>query len=106
MSTKSQIAKEFKRLETYNFDVYNFGDKRPLRRGQKGWLDVVILNTKYLIFVEIKSSDTKDKLSDQQKRLAMRLSGIAAINKTVYYFQCHTVDEAKNLVDRILQNKL
>jgi Holliday junction resolvase len=103
---KAEISKELKRLEDYGFDVFSFGDKRSLRRGQKGWLDNVILNNKYLIFIETKTTVTKDKLSLEQKKLASRLSNIAALNKTVYYIQLKSLQEAKNLVDRILQNKL
>jgi len=106
MSTKADINKAFRYLENFDYTVLSFGDNKPGRRGQAGGVDNIIFNKKYLIFVEIKSKDTGDKLSDKQKDTALKLSSIAALNRTVYYFQIKTVSEAIDLRNRIIARKL
>ena len=102
--TKNEIAKEFLRLKKFGFKVKSFGDNRSLRRGQTGFVDSVIFNKKFLIFIEIKIG--KDTFSDEQKQTAEYISSIAAINKTVHYFNVVDLKGSKLLVDRILTGDL
>uniref|UniRef100_A0A6H2A2P8 VRR-NUC domain-containing protein n=1 Tax=viral metagenome TaxID=1070528 RepID=A0A6H2A2P8_9ZZZZ len=106
MATKAKIGGIFRGLDKYGYKVKSFGDNRSLRKGQSGWIDVVIYNYKYFICIEIKTTDTKDKFSDEQKETAKMLSSIMAINKTFYYQVIRTEKEANNYFDRILAQDL
>ena len=104
--TKSTICKLFRKLDNYNFQVFSFGDRRPLRTGAKNFCDIVILNHRILCFIEIKTTSTNDKLRGEQEKTAKNLSSIMSINKSVFYFRVNNLLEAKRLQERILKNDL
>ena len=106
MTTKADINKTFRYLESFDYTVLSFGDNKPGRKGSAGGVDNILFNKKNLIFVETKTADTKDKLSEKQKNTAIKLSSIMAINKTVYYFQITDITQATKLVEDILTKKL
>lgn len=106
MTTKREIAKEFRKLTKFGYKVKTFGDNRRGRNSQTGWVDTVIYNAKYFVCIEVKTNDTKDKFSEEQKETAKLLSSIMARNKTFYYEIIRTLAEARNLQERILREKL
>lgn len=103
---KSDIAKKLRNLEKYGYSVIAFGDKRPGRKAAKDWVDVVIFNRKYLCFVEVKTSSTKDKFSEGQLETAVKLSSIATVNKTVRYNVLKDIKQTDNFIKNLLGNSL
>jgi hypothetical protein len=105
-TTKSLIGKEFRRLQDYNYKVFSFGDNRRGRMGQAGWVDNLIISNKYVVFIETKTQDTKDRLNERQKTTGEILSNLSTINKSLHYRVVRTLPEAKRLVELILEGKL
>jgi Holliday junction resolvase-like predicted endonuclease len=105
-SPKSEISKAFVKLKQFGYSVLNFNSNRKFGSNMAGFVDSVIFNKKYFIAIEVKTTETKDKKSDEQKDTAEKLSSIMAINKTFYYFIVKNLNDAKGLVDKILSNKL
>lgn len=103
---KNNIAKIFAKLRDFNFDVFNFSDNRALRSSQKNFVDYLIISHKYLLFVEVKSKATKDKMRGEQVKLAERLSHLSTLNKSIHYRIIQTEKEALNLMEKLLQNQL
>lgn len=106
MGTKKEIGEIFRSLEKFGYKVKSFGDNRKGRKGQSGWVDVVVFNRKYFIAIEIKTTSTKDKFSEEQKQTAEFLSSIMAVNKTFYYEIIRTDKEANKFKDRIIKGDL
>jgi len=102
--SKKEISKIFGKLRSFGFKVQNFNTPSRMNIGQKDWVDHVIYNKRYLIFVEVKLG--KDKLSEGQVTTANYLSSIMALNKTVHYFIISSVKEAETLFDMILGKSL
>jgi hypothetical protein len=103
---KSKISTEFARLRDWGYTVINFNSGKALNEYMKGFVDIVIFNQRYLVFVEVKTTSTDDKLREGQKETAIKLSSISAMNKGVHYRTIITLAEAKKLVDNILGGKL
>jgi len=81
---KSQIAKKFRELN--NVIVWSFGDSRPLRTGARNFVDNVILHESgYLWFIEIKMENTRDKLSPGQRLTRELLRKTEQLSSIVRY---------------------
>jgi hypothetical protein len=106
MSTKANISKILLGLKKFGYEVKSFGSNKALRKGQTGFVDNLIFNNYYLIFVETKCDDTKDKFSDAQKKTAQMLSSISTLNRTVHYRIIRNIKEAQKLFDLIIERKL
>jgi len=105
-STKAEISTIFKYLEDYGYLVKSFGDKRPGRKATKGWVDIIVLNKRRFICIEVKTDDTKDKLRTNQKIMAEYLSSISTFTNNFHYYQIRNIKEAINLRSQILTGKL
>ena len=103
-SKKSDISNEFAKLRNFGYTVLSFGSHKALSRHIKGFVDLVIFNSKQLIFIEVKVGH--DELSEVQKEIMTKLSSVATYNKTVHYRLITTLAEAKKLVENILSGKL
>lgn len=106
MTTKREIAIIFRKLTKFGYKVKSFGNNRRGRNAQTGWVDTVIFNSKYFVCIEIKTKDTGDKFSDEQKETAKLLSSIMTHNKTFYYEIITSVKDAQKYHDRILKGDL
>jgi hypothetical protein len=80
------VAKIREYLTLFKFKVWSFGDNRALRHGAKDFVDLVAAarNGK-IIFIEVKTKATNDKLSEGQKDTALILGFCANVNRRVYY---------------------
>jgi len=103
---KAEISKEFSRLRKFGYRVINFNSGRALNKWMKDFVDIVVFNSRILVFVEVKTESTKDRLTIEQMNTAVMLSSLATRNKDVNYSQVKNLQQAKNLVDRILTGKL
>ena len=63
------ISDEFARLRDYGAIVFNFNTYRKMQRSMKGFCDHFIFTRKAVYFIETKLLSTKDKFSEDQKRL-------------------------------------
>lgn len=84
---KSEISKEFN-LREYNFLVFNFQNPRAKYRNEKGFTDIVLIDKikPVIIFIEIKTISTKDKLNDNQVIIKEVLESISKENRSIRYF--------------------
>ena len=104
MTTKREITNELNRLKDFGFTIVTFNDSRPLRSAQKNFVDHLIFNRKYIIFVEVKIG--KDKLSEGQKIIGEKLSACSIFNKNTFMKYVKSVEDAKRLVERALKGDL
>lgn len=106
--TKKEIGSLFRKLEKMipETKVWNFGSDKPLPKGMKDWLDIVIANKYYMIFIEIKTKSTNDTYSDGQKSTAKLISHHEALNKTVHYRIIKNYKDALKLFELIIQREL
>lgn len=104
IATKREITNELNRLKDFGFTIVTFNDSRPLRSAQKNFVDHLIFNRKYIIFVEVKIG--QDKLSDGQKIIGEKLSACSIFNKNTFMKYIKSLDDAKLLVGKALKGEL
>ena len=104
INTKKEITKEFSRLKSFGFEVITFNDNRPLRSQQKNFVDHLLFNHKFVVFVEVKLGT--DKLNENQERVMNKLSAASVFNKNMDYKLIHDLQSTKRLVDNLLQGKI
>jgi hypothetical protein len=107
-NTKQKISECFKEIEKIipNSKVLNSNSKDPLPVGLRGFVDHMIVTWKYIVFVEDKYEDTKDKLSDEQKKLQRLLLHHASLNKNIHYFVVKNFEDAQKIKIGIIQEDL
>jgi predicted Holliday junction resolvase-like endonuclease len=103
--TKSEVSKEFARLRVFGFCVWNFNSNKAMKFGMvKDFVDHVITDGKYIVFVEIKIG--ADKLSEGQKKTSIALSSASVWNKNLHYKLLTDMKAVKKLVDDLLIGRL
>ena len=105
---KSRVSECFKEIEKIipGSKVLNSNSKDPLPVGLRGIVDHWITTWKYIVYVEDKYEETKDKLSDEQKKLQRLLLHHASLNKNIHYFVIKNFDEAQKIKVGIIQEDL
>lgn len=73
VKTKSDISECFALLRKCGYMVINNQDKRKLRKGQTNMTDLFVAGHGRLLFCEIKTVSTKDKLSSGQSELGKEI---------------------------------
>ncbi|MFA6309818.1 MAG: hypothetical protein WC677_08855 [Clostridia bacterium] len=106
METKKLITDELNRLKPFGFEVLTFNNNRAFRSAQKNFPDHFITNGKYIVFVEVKLTSTKDKLSEGQEKLCYKLSSASVYNKHTHMKFIKSVADAKRLVELLLKGEL
>jgi len=102
--SKKEISKEFARLRDFGFDVWNYNEKKPLRRAQSGFVDHHLMSYNYDVYIEVKLPG--DKYRDRQEDLAKKISHLSTTNKAIHYRLVRSLADAKRLVDLLLERKL
>lgn len=102
--TKKNISEQFGLLRKFNYSIWNGNTPGTKYKQEKGLVDHIIINNVYLIYVEVKIG--KDDLTDQQRMLKSQLQFLATYNKSIFYFEIKTFEEAKDLVTKIIEHKL
>jgi len=102
--TKKDITSEFNKLKPFGFEVITYNDSRPLRKQQSNFVDHLIFNGKYIVFVEVKIG--RDKLSISQERTAIKLLQCSEHNKYVFYKTVFTLAEARGIIKNLLAETL
>lgn len=103
---KNKIAGIFSALRKYGFDVFVFSDNKPLRKGMRGFVDILIVSRKYVVFIEVKSEQTKDKLNEEQIKLGEKISALSTFNKAIHYYVIRNQKEANRIFELILKGEL
>jgi hypothetical protein len=105
---KQKISECFKEIEKIipESKVLNSNSKEPLPVGLRGIVDHWITTWKYIVFIEDKYEETKDKLSDEQKKLQRLLLHHASLNKSVHYFIVKNFADAQKIKIGIIQEDL
>lgn len=101
---KNKISEQFKKLRDYGFKVINNNTPGKQYEMQKGWVDYVIFNERFIVFIEVKLEG--DKFNIEQLDTMAKLKSISSLNGGVLYFVCHSLSEAKEIVDYLLANRM
>jgi len=84
--TKAKITKSIRDILVRNgYKVISMGDNRKLRKGQRAFVDIFAMGGGKLVFFEVKTKDTNDKLSEDQQDTMERLILAMKYNRLVYY---------------------
>lgn len=105
---KSKISACLKEIEKVapKSKVLNSNSKDPLPIGLKGFVDHMIVTWKYIVFIEDKYEETKDKLSDEQEKLKRLLLHHSSLNKNIHYFIVKNFQDAQRIKVGIIQEDL
>jgi hypothetical protein len=78
----------------------------PLPKGMVGFVDYLIITWKYIVFIECKFEETKDKFSGEQEMTQKLLLHHSALEKHVHYFIVKNLADAQKIRDGIIQEDL
>jgi len=99
LPTKDKISIIFNLLEKFGYEVYNFNARKSHSKGFAGFPDHVIVGKGKLIFVEVKRKG--DTLRIEQQKFAKAIKTVLTVN----YLVLETENEARQLVNNILENR-
>ena len=106
MREKAEISKVLLKLGGFGWDVLSFGDKRPLRRGQGGFVDNLLVHEdKGTVYIETKTKATADKMTDRQREFARKLQKLASKTDLIKYYVITTLKEAIDLREQLINNR-
>lgn len=100
------ISKTFAGLRELGFLVYNFNTQKPMKSGAMNKLcDHIVLGDTGIHFIEVKLHSTKDTMKPKQLLFAHLIKAIADRCIWVNYWIVHSLVDAQNAHDAILNGK-
>jgi hypothetical protein len=69
-----------------------------------GFVDNIIISKRYLVFVKI--NRRSEEISEEQKNLAVLISHLSSINRSIHYCTIKNSNELKTLADLLISKKL